>query len=188
MYTQMTIYAFWAVTGLVFALYLFVQLIRLKNNLKILKRKSNQKKIKKIEKKVEKKLAHAEEKKIKKQKKNKRTYESQNFGEESPELKNKMEDEELWYAYPERDYPENMEYDSTNKRETKESKIKLGDRIYKKHSWTQFNCDLDNINHDSLVSQMQRRQDDSYNFLQNVHENNRIQEEEMRFQNELNQF
>ena len=67
MYTQMIVYAFWAVIGLVLALYLFVQLIRLTKHLKTVKRNLNRKKIQRIEKKVDKKIARSEEKKKKKE-------------------------------------------------------------------------------------------------------------------------
>ena len=187
MYTQMIVYAFWAVIGLVLALYLFVQLIRLTKHLKTVKRNLNRKKIQRIEKKVDKKIARSEEKKKKKELKK---YNSQTRGEDRSSIpRNEIEGEnDLWYEYPEKLHQSDNGYPASENTDSTNSKLKLGDRIYKKHSWTRLNCELDDIDHDDLVFQMQRRQDNSYNFLQNLQENTRIQEEQNRIQNDLNQF
>ena len=55
--------------------------------------------------------------------------------------------------------------------------VSLKNRIYKKESWTQFNCDLDNIDHASVVNMMSRTQDDSYHYIMQNQEMDRIQQE-----------
>lgn len=60
--------------------------------------------------------------------------------------------------------PKQHKKKAPKKRKKKEKKLK--DKIYSKEdSWSQFNCDMDGIDHTEYVKKNRKKQDSSYHFM-----------------------